>query len=242
MNPTSAMAAPEFCRRREQSIAKIDNACVCTSEAARHAVDAGRSGVVANRQSNDRAGGFIEKTQSDPKGGVMYRILVITGLCALAMIVTVGQLGSYLHDYKAADGQHQGTQYAQKQARQDFPTAERQQPRHCYRCALSTADLSLSDATFDGVTITNHSKNAVQEITLEVTIKDCPPGHNPATANSADQCVIVSKENKGVDVFIPPGQARGFHSYMNFRGGPLPPQSRRFFLWRIVSAKGMDAP
>jgi glutaredoxin-related protein len=171
----------------------------------------------------------------------MYRIFVITGLCALAIIVTAGQLDRYLHDYKAVDGQSQKTQYAQQRAQHDFPNAERQQQsRHCSHCALSLADLSLSDATFDGVTITNHSKNTLEEITFEVTMKDCPPGHNPA--NSADQCVIVGQESKGVEVFIPPGQARGFHSKMNFHDVPLPPRSRRFFLWRVVSAKGMGAP
>jgi hypothetical protein len=171
----------------------------------------------------------------------MYRIFVISGLCALAIIVAVGQLGRHLHGNKAAGGQD--THYAQQQAQQDFLGAERQQqPRHCSHCAISLADLSLSDATFDGVTITNHSKNTLEEITFEVTMKDCPPAYNPATANSADQCVIVGQQSKGVEVFIPPGQARGFHSQMNFHSVPLPPQSRRFFLWRIVSAKGMSAP
>jgi hypothetical protein len=169
----------------------------------------------------------------------MYRIFVTAGLCALAIIVTVGQLGRHLHDYKAADGQRQATRNAQ----QDFLNAERQQqPRHCYHCTISLADLSLSDATFDGVTITNHSKNTLEEITFEVTMKDCPPGSNPATPSAADRCVIVGQESKGVDVFIPPGQARGFHSRMNFHDVPLPPQSRRFFSWRIVSAKGVGAP
>jgi hypothetical protein len=182
---------------------------------------------------------FTQKTQSDLKGGAMYRVFVIAGLCVLAIIVTVGQLGRYLGDYKAADGQRQDTQYAQ----QDFLNAERQQrARDCYHCGISLADLSLSDATSDGVTITNHSKNTLEEITFEVTMKDCPPGYNPATANSADRCVIEGQESKGVDVFIPPGQARGFHSRMNFHDVPLPPQSRRFFLWRIVSAKGVHAP
>jgi hypothetical protein len=173
----------------------------------------------------------------------MYRIFVIVGLCALAIIVTVGQLGRHLHYYKAASGQRQDTQYAQPQARQDFANAERQQqPRHCYHCAISLADLSLSDATFDGVTITNHSKATLEEITLEVTMKDCPLGYNPAMANSADHCVVVGQQSKGVDVFIPPGQARGFHSRMNLHDVSLPPQSRRFFLWRIVSAKGVGGP
>ncbi len=62
--------------------------------------------------SSVRANRFMQKTQSDWKGGVMYRILVITGLCALATIVTVGQLGLYLHDYKAADGLRQNAQHA----------------------------------------------------------------------------------------------------------------------------------
>jgi hypothetical protein len=172
----------------------------------------------------------------------MYRIFVIAGLCALAIIVAVGQLGRHLRDHKAADGQRHDTQNAQRQARQDLPGAEREQPpRQCYPCAIPLADLSLTDATFDGVTITNHSKSTLEEVTFEVTMKDCPPGYNPATANSADQCVVVGQESKGVDMFIPPGQARGFHSRMDFHDVPFSPQSRRFFLWRIVSAKGMDA-
>ncbi len=171
----------------------------------------------------------------------MYRIFVISSLCALAIIVAVGQLGRHLHGYKAAGGQD--THYAQQQAQPDFLSAERQQrPRHCSHCAISLADVSLSDATFDGVTITNHSKNTLEEITFEVTMKDCPPGYNPATANSADQCVIVGQQSKGVEVFIPPGQARGFHSRMNFHDVPLPPQSRRFFYGELSPRKVWARP
>jgi glutaredoxin-related protein len=183
------------------------------------------------------------KTQFEPKGWGMYRILVIAGLCALAIIVTLGELGRSLHaDHKAPAGQRRHTRYAQQQARLHFPAAVRPR-RQCHHCAFALADLSLSDATFDGVTITNHSKNTLQEITFEVTIKDCRPGYDPA--NAADRCVIVARQSKDAVVFIPPGQARGFHSQMNFHGAPPHPQDRRFFSWRIVAAKGkrrLDPP
>ncbi len=174
----------------------------------------------------------------------MYRIFVITGLCALAVIVTLGQLGRDLPDSTATDKQRQNAQHSQRQApQQDFPNAKkRQQPRHFYHSAISPADLSLSDMTAYGVTITNHSKNSVKEITFEVTMKDCPPEYNPSAANSDDQCVIAGHESKGVEVFIPPGQARGFRTQMNFHDVPFSAQARRFFLWRIVSAMGIDAP
>ena len=172
-----------------------------------------------------------------------YRVFVITGLCALAVIVTAGLLGRYLPDYPAADGQRQRARSEQRQAQpQDFLNAEKQQqPRHCYHCAISPADLSLSDMTVDGVTITNHSNNMLEQITFEVTMKDCPPGSSPTAANSANRCVIAGQESKRVAVFIPPGQARAFRSQVNFHDLPSPPQGRQFFLWRIVSAKGMGA-
>jgi hypothetical protein len=174
---------------------------------------------------------------------IMYRIFVITGLCALAIIVTVGQLGRDLLDNTATDRQRQDAQHAQHAQQQDLPNAEKQQqPRQCYHCAISPVDLSLSDMTVYGVTITNHSKNTVKEIAFEVTMKDCPPGYNPTAANSDDHCVIAGQESKDVLVVIPPGQARGFRSQMNFHDVPFSAQGRRFFLWRIVSAKGIDAP
>lgn len=172
----------------------------------------------------------------------MYRVFIIIGLCALAIIVTVGRLGRDLPDYAATDRQREAVQHAQQKA-QHFPDAEKQQQlRHCYHCAISPADLSLSDMTVYGVTITNHSKNTVKELTFEVTMKDCPPGYTPTAANSDDQCVIAGQERKGVDLFIPPGQARGFRSQMNFHEMPFPARGQRFFLWTIVSAIGMDAP
>lgn len=170
----------------------------------------------------------------------MYRIFVITGLCILAIIVTVGQLSRHLPDYTGADrgqkAQHSQQQEAQQQ---DFHNSEKRQQQSRL---FFPADLSLSDMTAYGVTITNHSKSTVKEITFEVTMKDCPPGYNPSAAHSDDQCVIAGQESKGVDVFIPPGQARGFRTQMNLHDVPFSARARRFFLWRIVSAKGIDAP
>lgn len=164
----------------------------------------------------------------------MNRVFAIAGLCALAIVIAVGRLGRSLHDHQA--GHRRDIRHARLQ--QDVPGPGQRQVPPCHHCAIPLADLALSDATFDGVTITNHGKHVVEAITFEVTMTDCPPGYDPA--NSADRCVTAGRQNKEVDVFIPPGQVRGFRSVMNFHV-PLPPQRRRFVLWRIVSAKTEEA-
>ena len=148
----------------------------------------------------------------------------------------MGQLGRYLHDYTAANGQREHAQQQKTQRASKTSNAERQQ-----QPPLSLANLSLSDMTPYGVTITNYSKNTVKEITFEVTMNDCLPGYSPTTATSANQCTVTGQESKRVELFIPPGQTRGFRSQVNFHDVPVPPQGQRFFSWRIVSAKGMDA-
>lgn len=184
----------------------------------------------------------------------MYRTFFFAGVCALAVVVTLGQLERYSRADKPAGGPRQDRLPSRQHARQDLPDAERparqdllsagrqRQPRRCYHCAIAPADLSLSDATYDGVTITNRSNSTLEEVTFEVTMKDCPPGFDPATASPADRCVTAGQQSRGAELFIPPGQARGFHVPMSLRQVPLAAQSRRFFLWRIVSASGTGAP
>lgn len=184
----------------------------------------------------------------------MYRTMVFAGLCVLAIVVLLGQVGRPWRSDTPAGRRPRDANDVQQQARGDFAGPDRQarqdrlsagrqrKPQDCYPCAIAPADLALSDATFDGVTITNHSKGTVENVTFEVTIRDCPPGSDPATASGDAVCVTEARQRRAAVLLVPPGQSRGYRSPMSLRQVALSPQRRRYFLWRIVSARGAGTP
>jgi hypothetical protein len=153
--------------------------------------------------------------------------------------------------------QRQAAITAQREAAQRLMSAmpfdgEAEQRVAARRAAyISGRDLEFSDLTEPPAsetayrlhgTITNHSRQTLRTMVMEVTLFDCPSGTSAPrylTPRVPPGCRIVGQDSKRDDLNIPPGQARTFGTgifYVFHNVPPSDPQRPRLVRWGIVFA------